>query len=124
MEIVEVREENADEGVAFIRRLAAAAARKAGETTEFFMSEMNYRALVPIMRELKNGGLLCQSCRRPLASERDIQIDHILPPRHAKDWARLHAGNLVWFCRACNSSRSGKPFTQWLDEQWGRRRTQ
>jgi len=50
-------------------------------------------------------------------NELDIQIDHILPSRHPRDWERLHARNLWMACVSCNNSKGAKPFDVWLDEQ-------
>jgi hypothetical protein len=81
------------------------------------MTEMNYQALVPVIQGLMNGGL-CQGCGQPLLGEGDIQVDYIEPPRHPRDWTRLHTQNLVWFCSACCSRRTGKSFGQWRDDEW------
>jgi hypothetical protein len=32
---------------------------------------------------------LCKNCGHPFIGERDIQIEHIEPPRSNTDWARL-----------------------------------
>ena len=50
-----------------------------------------------------------------------LQIEHILPPRYEKDWARLHARNTRLFCGSCNRSKSDKPYGEWLDTQEGAR---
>jgi hypothetical protein len=115
METVEVRKANADRALAVIRQLVATAAHKAGESTEFFMIQMNYRALVPLMRRLMNGGL-CKGCGHRFANELDLQIEYYDPPRHAQDWARLHEQNVLLLCSSCSSTKTDKPFDQWLDE--------
>ncbi len=107
----------ADRPLAIIRNLAAQAARKAGTTTEFFMVQMNYRALVSTMRALMGPQGRCPCCGHPFVNERDIQIEHIEPPCHAQDWALLHARNLHISCGSCNRTKSGKSFAAWLDEQ-------
>jgi len=112
---------NADRPLAIIRQRAATAARKAEMNTEFFWVQMNYQALVPVMRGLMTAEGRCSGCGHPFVNERDIQIEHIEPPRHARDWARLHARNLRLFCGACNLTKSDKPFAEWLDEQEGAR---
>lgn len=109
--------ENADRALVIVQQLAATAAHNAGVNAEFFMTEMNYRWLVPVMRELMSDGQ-CLSCGHAFLGERDIQIEHIEPPRHKQDWARLHARNLGLFCGVCTTTRRGKPFEQWLREQW------
>jgi 5-methylcytosine-specific restriction endonuclease McrA len=60
---------------------------------------------------------LCKNCGHPFIGERDIQIEHIEPPRSNTDWARLHARNLRLFCGSCNGTKGHKPFPDWLDEQ-------
>jgi len=112
---------NADRPLAIIRNRASVAARKAGTTTDFFMVQMNYRALVPLMRALMSEEGLCLGCGHAFVNERDIHIDHIAPPRNPKDWARLHARNLRLTCGSCNGTKSDKKHTDWLDEQEGAR---
>lgn len=82
---------------------------------------MNYRALIPELRGLMTPEGLCKGCGHEFVNERDIQIEHIEPPRFAKDWARLHARNLRLCCGSCNRTKGQKPFSQWLDEQEGAR---
>ena len=66
---------------------------------------------------------LCKGCGHEFLNERDMQIEHIEPPRPqiAPDWARLHARNLRLCCGSCNRTKGQKPFAQWLDEQEGAR---
>jgi 5-methylcytosine-specific restriction endonuclease McrA len=108
---------NADRPLAIIRGRAATAAHKAGASTEFFMTEMNYHGLVPLMRILMGDEGRCLNCGHAFVNERDIQIEHIRPARHSQDWARLHARNLRLFCGSCNRTKSDRPFDDWLDEQ-------
>ena len=108
---------NIDRPLAIIRGRAATAAHKAGVDTEFFMTQMNYLGLVPLMRALMSDEGRCLNCGHAFLNERDIQIEHIEPPRDDQDWARLHARNLRLFCGSCNRVKSNKPFIQFLDEQ-------
>jgi hypothetical protein len=64
---------------------------------------------------------ICTSCGHPFLNERDIQLEHREPPRHAQDWARLHARNIGLACGSCNRTKSGKSYAAWLDEQEGAR---
>ncbi len=114
---------NADRPLSIIKGRAAQAAHKAETSTEFFWTQMNYRGLVPLMRILMSEDGRCLSCGHPFVNERDIQIEHIEPPRHHQDWARLHARNLRLFCGSCNRTKSDKSFVEWLDEQEGARRS-
>jgi hypothetical protein len=112
---------NADRPRAIIEQRAATAATKAATSREFFWMQMNYRALVPELRGLMTPEGLCKVCGHEFLHERDIQIEHIEPPRFPKDWARLHARNLRLCCGSCNRTKGQKPFAQWLDEQEGAR---
>jgi hypothetical protein len=112
---------NADRPRAIIEQRAAAAATKAGSSREFFWTQMNYRALVPELRGLMTSEGLCKGCGHEFQNERDIQIEHIEPPRSAKDWARLHARNLRLCCGSCNRTKGNKRFSDWLDDQEGAR---
>lgn len=111
------QKKNLDRPLAIIKGRAQTAAHKAGKTTEFFMVNMNYESLVPELRAMMTDEGKCKGCGHEFVNERDIQIDHILPPRHPLDWARLHARNLRTFCQSCNGTKSDKPFDVWLDEQ-------
>jgi hypothetical protein len=112
---------NADRPLAIIKQRAAQAAHKAGTPAEFFMTQMNYTALVPLLRGLMSDEGLCLVCGHRFENERDIQIEHIEPPRDAHDWARLHARNLRLCCGSCNKTKGRKPFLQWLDDEEGAR---
>jgi 5-methylcytosine-specific restriction endonuclease McrA len=112
---------NADRPRAIIEQRASVAASKVGATREFFMIQMNYRALIPELRALMSNEGLCKGCGHDFINERDIQIEHIEPIRFDKDWARLHARNIRLFCASCNGTKGHKPFGQWLDEQEGAR---
>jgi hypothetical protein len=99
-----------------IQQRAAAAASKVGKSRDFFWIEMGYRTLVAPLRALMAPEGLCQGCGHPFENERDIQIEHLEPPRSPTDWGRLHAGNLRFCCGACNRRKGRKPFAQWLDD--------
>jgi hypothetical protein len=108
---------NADRPLAIIKGRAATAAHDAGASTDFFMVQMNYRGLIEDFRIRLEDNAVCCGCGHGFMNERDIQIDHILPPRHAQDWARLHTRNLRLFCASCNRAKGKKSFSQWLDDQ-------
>jgi hypothetical protein len=110
---------NADRPLAIIRQRTAVAARRAGTSFQFFWEQMNYSALVERFRtELTSR---CLSCGHKYLNERDIQIEHIEPPRDETDWARLHARNIRFLCGSCNRTKSNKQFHDWLDDQEGAR---
>jgi 5-methylcytosine-specific restriction endonuclease McrA len=110
-------ETNADRPLAIIQRRAEARAHLYGVAKDFFWTNMNWRALVPIMRAMMTPEGLCLNCGHAFVNERDIQIEHREPPRRDRDWAREHARNIGLACGSCNSSKGGKPHADWLDEQ-------
>lgn len=50
---------NQDRPLAIIRQRAATAAMKADTSTEFFFTQMNYRALVPVLRAMLSPEGVC-----------------------------------------------------------------
>jgi len=108
---------NTDRPKAIIEQRARSAATKAGVSFQFFWTEMNYRALVPVLRASLTEEGLCLGCGHDFVNERDIQIEHLEAPRHQQDWARLHTRNLRLFCASCNGTKARKPFFEWLDEE-------
>jgi len=78
---------------------------------------MNYRSLVPLYRAACVSGAACLNCGHVFKNERDVELEHIEPARHDRDWARLHARNLRISCGSCNRTKAQKPFVRWLDEQ-------
>jgi hypothetical protein len=108
---------NADRPKAIIEQRAKSAASKAGASFDFFWVQMNYQALVPVMRAMLSPEALCLCCGHKFESERDIQIEHHNPPRHPQDWALLHTRNLGFACGSCNRTKAAKPNIEWLDEQ-------
>jgi 5-methylcytosine-specific restriction endonuclease McrA len=114
---------NADRPAAIIDNRAANQASKAGVAKSFFLVNMNFRALVPMLRAMMTPEGLCTSCGHPFLNERDIQLEHREPPRHSQDWARLHARNIGLACTSCNGTKGPKPYAIWLDEQESTRLT-
>lgn len=112
---------NEDRPRAIIQQRAAAAATKAGVGREFFWTTMNYRALVAPLAAFLGPDGICLCCGHSFDNERDVQIEHIEPPRSPQDWARLHARNLRFSCGSCNRTKGHKPFGSWLDDQEGAR---
>lgn len=112
---------NSDRPFAIIEGRARTAASKAGVSFEFVWVQLNYRSLVPALRAMMMPEADCQGCGHKFVNERDIQIEHIEPPRASDDWARLHARNLRLCCGSCNRTKGRKPFSDWLDEQEGAR---
>jgi hypothetical protein len=108
---------NADRPRAIIEARAAAAATKAGTSREFFWNQMNYRSLVPVMRAMMTPEGMCQNCGHDFLHERDIQIEHIEPPRFETDWTLLHARNIRLLCGSCNRTKARKSFLEWCEDQ-------
>jgi hypothetical protein len=108
---------NEDRPYSLMRGRTADKAHRTHTSTEFFWTNMNWRALVPVVRAMMSPEGRCLSCGHAFDDEKDIQLDHIEPPRHPQDWAREHARNITPRCRNCNGSKLNKPFSQWLDEQ-------
>ena len=111
---------NTDRPLAIIQGRASAAAQKTGVpgiNREFFMTQMNYIALVEEMRAMMTPRGLCKACGHHFQNERDIQIEHIRPPRHLQDWARLSARNIRLLCTSCNVGKGSMDFDEWLDQQ-------
>jgi hypothetical protein len=106
---------NADRSLTIVRQWADAAARTAGTTPDFFWTEMNYRALVPLLRAVLTSRYL--GCGHRFDNERDVQIGYYEPPRSAPDWARLHARNTWLAYRSCTRTKAATPFAVWLDAQ-------
>jgi hypothetical protein len=106
-----------------VRQHAAAAAHKAGQSVDFFMTQMNYASLVVPLRAAMAEGSICLSCGCRFMNERDIQIEYREPPRHSQDWERLHVQNIFLLCASCGSTKRGKPFAEWLHERWLREQT-
>jgi HNH endonuclease. len=81
------------------------------------MVNMNYYELVEQLKAKMDPFGHCKSCGHEFVNERDIQLDHILPPRHKQDTARLHARNIQLLCASCNNTKGAKDYAVWLDEQ-------
>ena len=67
---------NEDRPLHIIERRAADHAHKAGVPKSFFMVNMNYNGLVPILRAMMTPEGRCLCCDTPFVNESDIQIEH------------------------------------------------
>lgn len=110
-------EKNKDRALWIIKQRTQDHAKKHGLTTEFMWVNMNWRSLVPMMRAMMTEEALCTSCGHAFDSEPDIQLEHRDPPRHLKDYARLHARNIGLACASCNGKKSKTPYAVWLDRE-------
>jgi hypothetical protein len=107
---------NADRPLAIMRNRTASHAHNLNVSTEFLWVNMNWRALVPVLRAMLSPEGRCLSCGHPFVNERDVQIEHRYAPRHPQDWARQHARNLSLDCQSCNNGKGSTPYGQWLDD--------
>jgi len=108
---------NADRPLALMRSRTQSWARRLGVTTDFLWTNMNWRALVPLLRAMMSPEGLCLSCGHPFLNERDIHLEHRYPPRHSHDWARHHARNIWLDCDSCNKRKGPTPYGEWLDNE-------
>jgi len=104
------------------RRIVNSANKVIGEPKigiDFVMGALNYRCLIPMVR----AGLawpdesFCPNCGSPCKPE----FDHRAPPRHPRDWARLHARNIGPLDHECNSSKGDISYEAWLDLEESKR---
>jgi hypothetical protein len=110
-------QKNDDRAYAIIDSRASTRARVLAVQKAFIWINMNWRALVPMMRAMLSPEGLCLSCGHEFVNERDIQIEHREAPRFPGDWAREHARNIGLMCQSCNVTKRDKGNGLWLDEQ-------
>lgn len=113
---------NENRALALVRQRASVRAQAAGVPLEFFMDDLNWSALVPLVQAYLDGAP-CRNCGHPALNERDVHLDHAEPPRHVRDFARHHARNIPVLCGSCNGSKRDKPYAAWLDDQEDARRS-
>lgn len=82
---------------------------------DFVMGALNYKSLVPMVRATLVWGdeCVCPNCAS--GYDKPVEFDHREPPRHPRDWARLHARNIGPLDRECNGSKNDMPYGAWLD---------
>lgn len=106
-----------DRARSVIEDRAGERARYIGRSKEFLLDDMNWEKLIHWMRSEMLPGARCPVCNHHYLNSRDIQIDHVLPPRFKGDWAREHVGNLRLICQSCNVAKGKKDFAVSLDDQ-------
>jgi len=117
-QIIRNRNKNEDRPRAIIERRARDLAQRCGVAFEFVWDRLGWCSLVPQYRaHITDPDACCPSCFEKFDNERDIQIDHIFPPRRLKDWARHSARNLRFLCTNCNRTKGAKDFGQYLDDE-------
>lgn len=113
---------NEDRAQALVRQRAQVRAQAAGVPVEFFMDDLNWMALVPLLQTYLDGAP-CRNCGHAMLHERDIQLEHAQPARTPFDFARHHARNINVLCGSCNNGKTDKDYAVWLDEQEDVRRS-
>jgi hypothetical protein len=108
---------NKDRALYILKERTKDYATKYNVSVDFMWTNMNWRALLPMFRAMCTEDGLCTSCGHRFDNERDIQIEHVCPPRSNDDFARLHARNITFRCGSCNRSKSNCPYDEWLDQQ-------
>jgi 5-methylcytosine-specific restriction endonuclease McrA len=112
-----VRAKHDDPVLALLLRRAGDVARRAGIKRQFVLEDLNYWSLLPFLRAALSADGLCPNCGHEFNEERDVQFDHVEPPRHRQDFARLHARNVTILCGSCNNTKAAKAYADWLDDQ-------
>jgi len=111
------KRKNADRPRAIIEHRAAERAARLGVSKRYVLVDLNWQALVPHMRMSLSPEARCLNCGHPFVNERDVQIDHIEPPRSLTDFARERAINLRLICQSCNGTKGAHLHADWLDRQ-------
>lgn len=120
-QIVRNERKNTDRAKSIIERRAADRAARFGVSKYWFLINMNWQSLVPIMRAMMTDEAKCVSCGHRFDNERDIHIEHREPPRFDGDWARESARNIGILCQSCNATKQDRDYSQWLDDMEGAR---
>jgi hypothetical protein len=85
---------------------------------KFVLVELNWDALIPIMRALLGPDGKCLNCRRRQSDARRYHIEHRIPPEHLADWAAHHARNLWLACGGCNCRKGRNDADRaWLEAE-------
>jgi hypothetical protein len=105
----------------FARSLSGALGRSI--SYKWVLIELNWQALIPIMRALLGPDGRCLNCGRHRATARELHIEHRIPPggegqARLTDWAAQHARNLWIACGGCNAEKGPQPADRtWLDRE-------
>jgi hypothetical protein len=118
-----VEKKNEDQARAIVERRASEVVREANRvsgpkiTLAFVMGALNYRSLIPLVRAylLWPEECFCPNCASTYNQLSTFHFDHREPPRHPRDWARLHARNIGPLDRECNCAKGDMPYPEWLD---------
>ena len=100
----------------FARELSNALGHSIGY--RFVLVELNWQALIPIMRALLGPDGLCLNCGKHRATARELHIEHRLPPQKTTDWPAQHGRNLWIACGGCNGEKARSDADRpWLERE-------
>ena len=123
-------DKHADLAWHILKSRAGNLARRTGTTLHFVLHDPRgpcWIRLLPLLKAFlaqhADEDANCTSCGKRFSREtRDVQLDHIHPPRELPngepDWARHCARNIRILCGSCNNGKSQKPDDVWIDEQY------
>lgn len=85
---------------------------------KWVLIELNWQALIPIMRALLGADGLCLNCGRHRPSATELHIEHRVPPEGPDDWPAQHARNLWIACEGCNLEKGPSESDRtWLERE-------
>lgn len=102
------------------KELAGDLSKALGNTIgySFVLIELNWRALIPIMRALLGPDGRCFNCGRHHGDPRKMHIDHRVPPLCTADWPAQHTRNLWIVCAGCNTGKGRNEVNRdWLERE-------
>jgi hypothetical protein len=102
------------------KQLAGDLSKALGNTIgyRFVLIELNWGALVPIMRALLAPDGICLNCGRHRSTCRELHIEHRIPVVHIADWPAQHARNLWIACAGCNIEKGRNDADRdWLERE-------
>lgn len=113
------RDDRKNENRALLKITASARshARHWNVTADELLFDLGWAQLEDWVAAAIGGKAKCINCLHSFLGPDDVQIDIRDPVRHADDTARMHVRNVGPLCRSCNIRKSGKPYSQWLDEE-------
>jgi hypothetical protein len=123
LQTIRVERKNEDQARSIVEKRAQDIVREANRTPgpkitlAFVMGALNYKSLIPMVRAflLWPDECFCPNCGSTYNQISTFHFDHREPPRHPRDWARLHARNIGPLDRECNCAKGDMLHAQWLD---------
>lgn len=113
------RDDRKNESRALVKIISSARshARDWNVTTDELVYDLGWSELEDWVEAAIDGRAKCINCLHPFRGPDDVQIDIRDPVRGRDDRARMHVRNVGPLCRSCNNRKSGKPYSEWLDEE-------